>query len=245
LDNDGFNEYELASIKNIHSIAKEKNSPLKFTINLCLYDFQEKDLEKLMDTINRNFVSSEHYLRLNNKPVIYIFWTGYLDGSKKHVELLEKNCNGFIKVANSLRLKEKDENEKTFGLFDGYCLYSPLELIAEKNWEKLWQQAYETNVKDDEVRVITVSPGYDDSHLKDDEREDNTYRVVERNNGKTYKRMIDFALSQKTPPHMAVLTSFNEYHENTHIEPSVDNGTLYMDMTKDFILKGKKKWDGR
>lgn len=54
---------------------------------------------------------------------------------------------------------------------------------------------------------------------------------------KTYERMQNSALGLNPAPHYVVVTSFNEFHENTHIEPSEKYGDLYLKSTKAFKEK--------
>ena len=41
---------------------------------------------------------------------------------------------------------------------------------------------------------------------------------------------------------MVMISTFNEYHENTHIEPSRNHGSLYLNMTQEFVQEGKRRW---
>ncbi len=83
--------------------------------------------------------------------------------------------------------------------------------------------------------MVTVSPGYDDHALMDAKRDGNLYRTVARRDGEVYARSLEFAASLSPPPHFIMVSTFNEYHENTHIEMSANNGELYPRMTRDFI----------
>jgi hypothetical protein len=62
----------------------------------------------------------------------------------------------------------------------------------------------------------------------------NRYRKVPRRGLKTYEEMQDFASRLQPAPDLVVITSFNEFHENTHIEPSKRLGSLYLRSTKAF-----------
>ena len=53
----------------------------------------------------------------------------------------------------------------------------------------------------------------------------------------TYERMQKAALALTPMPEYIIVTSFNEFHENTHIEPSEKFGDLYLNSTKDFKEK--------
>jgi hypothetical protein len=92
-------------------------------------------------------------------------------------------------------------------------------------------------------RMATVSPGYDDGALDDPRRTGNPYRVVPRHGGATYRETMDFVEGLDPAPHFVLVSTFNEMHENTHIEPSQHNGSLYVDMTRDFVSRLKRRHD--
>lgn len=66
--------------------------------------------------------------------------------------------------------------------------------------------------------------------------------MIEREHGKTYQRMMEFALSIQDRPDLILVSTFNEYHENTHIESSLHHGSLYMELTGQFIVRAREKW---
>jgi hypothetical protein len=46
--------------------------------------------------------------------------------------------------------------------------------------------------------------------------------------------MQQVALNLEPSPDLVVITSFNEFHENTHIEPSVEFGDTFLRSTRSF-----------
>ena len=50
-----------------------------------------------------------------------------------------------------------------------------------------------------------------------------------------------FCLDQKTPPHITLISTFIEYHENTHIGPTTTFGEAYLRQTARFIAALKRK----
>jgi hypothetical protein len=126
-------------------------------------------------------------------------------------------------------------------MFQGFAPFSPLELAAADKWSEAWDAAYAAADRAGmQYRIATVCPGYDDHALDDPRRFGNRFRRVPRLNGETYAKSIAWLEGLAVPPHLAIVSTFNEMHENTHIEPSIRNGMRYVDMTKDFVARIKQ-----
>jgi len=72
--------------------------------------------------------------------------------------------------------------------------------------------------------VAAVSPGFDDRQI----REPGT--VVDRAGGATYDRSWQAALA--VDPAWILVSSWNEWHEGSEIEPSVEHGRRYLEATR-------------
>jgi hypothetical protein len=236
LDSDGLNEHELISIEHLFEIAATRGSKLRFAIELAPYTLEPDELEGAIHLIRTSFMMKSNYLRLNQAPMLFWFWSSAADGNKPLLEQLVASTAGLHNIALSTRLPQGGrEQGMTNGLFQGFAPFSPLELAAEEHWDAVWTQAYRAaDVAGMTYRVATVSPGYDDRDLNDERRLGNRYRFVPRRDGETYRRMIDFVVGLKPQPDLVIVSTFNEYHESSHIEPSLDNGSRYIDMTRQF-----------
>jgi len=76
------------------------------------------------------------------------------------------------------------------------------------------------------VWVSSVTPGFDDSHLLDRR----TPRIIERRDAAVYDEQWSNAI--ETGADWIVVTSWNEWWENTEIEPGERYGRLYLDRTR-------------
>jgi hypothetical protein len=83
------------------------------------------------------------------------------------------------------------------------------------------------------VWAATVSPGYDDRALV--AADGRTPRVSERQDGAYYDAQWRAAI--RAGADWVVVTSWNEWWENTHIEPSVKYGDLYARRTREWATK--------
>lgn len=95
-------------------------------------------------------------------------------------------------------------NKKTY---DALRHYSP----DKENWKFLSQWAHENN----KIFVPCVGPGYSDDRV----RPWNKHNYKDRENGGYYDKMFRSAIESK--PTTIRITSFNEWHEGTQIEPAI------------------------
>ena len=85
--------------------------------------------------------------------------------------------------------------------------------------------------------VVPVMPGYIDSHLGRDDP-----MVHPRNNGRLYHEQWQHALAQK--PELILVYSWNEYFEQSAIEPTAVWGDSYLRWTKCYIAHAHKGTTG-
>jgi glycosyltransferase involved in cell wall biosynthesis len=243
----GINSYEKATIENLFRVANAVGTNLHFAIQLCPAGCSTVDFLRAVDHVSAHFVGNSHYLHLQGRPVLYVFWTGELDGRRQDINQMKESLVNFVRIATSLRpYDSRGEQKKTMGLFDGFSLFSPLDICNPARWHDTWKTVYDSgSAGNRHLRIFTVSPGYDDSQLGDFARRSNLRRKIPRNSGQTYRAMLDCALALDPFPHQVLISSFNEYHENSHIEPSLNRGFRYMEMTREFIETARKRWGWR
>ena len=113
-------------------------------------------------------------------------------------------------------------------------------MSTKKNWKYLWEKSLKMQMQNSmKFNVATVTPGYNDSHLLDEKRLGNKFRKVSRDNLETYKATWDFVLKNIKNIDFINISTFNEFHEETHIEPTIDFGDIYIKETKKYISKIK------
>jgi hypothetical protein len=193
--------------------------------------------------IKDKFLSSDAALQFNGKPVLFVFWTKAMNRDHRVMQTIRKLSDGAVRIALSAHGSDpRNEARSLSPLFDGYGLFSPLTVGPAAQWEASWQAAYDAGAAmPGHCRVMTLSPGYDDTPLQDPNRQNNPIRTVPRDEGAVYKRMIDFTLDRKAAPHITLISTFNEYHENTHIEPTTTFGDAYLRQTARFVGALKRK----
>jgi glycosyltransferase involved in cell wall biosynthesis len=243
IDSGGPNPIELVGIQHVFDLAARRKRKFELAIQISAYGASTEDLQRVIRMIETLYAKRDNYLTLNGRPVLFWFWSGVLDGDPTYVKTCSIAAENFCNVAASLRLPAgAEESRLTFGMFDGMTPFSPLELSSAEQWETVWADAYAASEKANfPVRVATICPGYDDHALDDNDRRGNPYRDVPRRAGDTYKRGMAFVETLAGPPDLIVISTFNEFHENTHIEPSTFHGDLYVELTRDFVSRLKKQ----
>ena len=237
IDRFGANATELRSIRNLFDICARRQSKLRFVIQLSPYDDDAEQIQVAIALIRKTFMDREHYLQIDGKAVLFWFWSSAFDGNGALFEAMAELAGDFRNIVLSLRLpKGIEESRYTFGFFEGFGLFSPLEVSSEANWERTWQNAIDVaRTAGMHYEIVSVSPGYDDHALQDPQRAGNPYRTVPRLDGETYARTVGFVESLAKPPDIVVVSTYNEFHENTHIEASARHGYRYIEMTREFV----------
>ncbi len=161
------------------------------------------------------------YMRLNGKPVVVLWatdavplrtWAGILEQVEPEAV--------FLGMGYSLANLEVFDGLHAYGVFNipdlagtvretGRAVHN-YSLLDEDPAPRLW--------------AATVQPGYDDRLLPDREGE-----LQAREDGAFYRRTFEAALA--SDPDWIFITSWNEWWENTHIEPSVAFGDQYLEIT--------------
>lgn len=98
--------------------------------------------------------------------------------------------------------------------------------------------------------VAAVGPGYDHSAVPG-----RTPLVREREDGAFYRSSWEWILSRplRVRPAIAVVETWNEWHEGTDIAPSLESGRQYVDITREYadrwrareVLRPAGPWSGR
>lgn len=156
-------------------------------------------------------------------PLFYVY-DSYLVPSRDWSRVLVRGGGGlrdreqedvedFLVIA--LVLHDRHMKEVKRSGFDGFYTYFASELVSEaakpSNWLSYSRYADANNL----LFIPSVGPGYIDTSI----RPWNGGMTVERREGGTYRDKFEQAIATSCP--IVSLTSFNEWHEGTQIEPAV------------------------
>lgn len=198
------------------------------------------ELNNLLEKISKE----KSTLKIKNKPVLFVYTRALKQFNKKE----------WTEIIRELKIKPiiiaDTNNKKIIELFDGAHNYCPLHAyLMRKKADKFYKGIINECKKQGKITSYTVMPGYDDRVLK--RKHSIKYQLwqlahlskkeffVPRKNGKTYRELWNQAL--KINPDWVLITSFNEWHEGTEIEPSKEYSDLYLKITKEYSDKFKRQ----
>lgn len=182
-----------------------------------------------------------------NRPVFFVY-DSYLFKADEWASVLTVDGKQTLRgtdddaIVIGLWVKENEQNYMLKGGFDGFYTYFATVGFTygctPKNWSLLGQWAKEN----DKLFIPCVAPGYVDLRI----RPWNGMNKRDREGGAYYDRM--WAAAIKAKPDYVAITSFNEWHEGTQIEPAVPkqiDSFLYQDykpLEPDAYLKRTAEW---
>ena len=181
------------------------------------------------------------------RPVFFLY-DSYLTAASEWADLLAPNGKDTLRKSKydsaviGLWVKENDGKFMTNGFFDGFYSYFASDGFeygsTTKNWPKLASFARANKL----MFIPSVGPGYIDTRI----RPWNNNTTRSRDGGRYYDKMFQAAID--CAPGLISVTSYNEWHEGTQIEPAIpktiDGYTYesYLPQPPDYYLKRTAHW---
>ncbi|MDD4847252.1 MAG: glycoside hydrolase family 99 protein [Bacteroidales bacterium] len=204
------------------------------------------NLEYIFD----RYAAHPAFYRYHNKSFFYVY-----DSYKLPIEEWQKllTCDGELTIRNTpldgfylgLWVEEDEQRFFTETGFDGFYTYFASSGFVYGSTPEHWPQMADFAQNNQLIFVPCVGPGYSDTRI----RPWNRHNQRERQKGKYYEEM--FRAAAAVHPKIIGITSFNEWHEGTQIEPAIakriENFTykdyeglppqFYINKTKELILE--------
>jgi hypothetical protein len=177
------------------------------------------------------------FFRVDGKPVIFIYgrvmgevapsqWPAIVLGTR------QRTGRDFLLIADGYR-------EEYARVFDGLHIYNPCGWVQKKPPDVLramsrrfYTLAVGLAKRHGRIACMTIIPGYDDTKIR-------TPGInAERQGGETYRVLWEEAI--RSDPDWIIITSFNEWHEGSEIEPSLEHGDQYIRMTGRYAKQFKE-----
>ncbi len=188
------------------------------------------DLLYLLNKYGRH----QAWLTLEGRPVFFIYGRALneikLDGWKQVIaEVNRRHPGGAIFIGDRI-------SQEAAEIFDGIHTYNVTSRTKGMTPDQLreWaKQFYPATVKTAgrKIAAVTVIPGYDDHKLGRPEPRP----ITSRHEGETYRILWEEAIAAN--PDWVLITSWNEWHEGSEIEPSRENGDRELRQTKLFTRR--------
>ena len=175
---------------------------------------------KMIKYIIDNYGNHKAFYKYNDKALFYVY-DSYLTSKKEWSQVLNPNTSETIrgtKYDATIIGLWVNKDEESFFLesgFDGFYTYFASNGFTYgasiDNWEYLSKWAKEKN----KIFIPCVGPGYKDTRV----RPWNSKNSKKREKGLYFDKMFKSAIEKE--PNIIGITSFNEWHEGTQIEPAV------------------------
>jgi len=231
----GPGSYETDTVyKMLRIIQDLKKEGKEFYITIYYEGYEGKaNLKNVIEDLTfvlEEFSDNEGFLKINNQPVIFIYSRAINNIPQDQWDIvlkeIRKKWNNVIFIVDSADI----DFAKNFG---GIHIYN---ICGLKTYPKMeaFLRTIDLNAKQRGIiHVMDIAPGYDDTYVR------HPGFIVDRENGKLYEKLWELALDLN--PDMIVITSWNEWHEATEIEPSIEEGRKYLELTKKWVTLWKER----
>lgn len=177
-----------------------------------------------------NFGTNRSFLKVDGKPVIFAY--GRVMGEvpmaswPEIISQARAQAGDFLLIADGYRAGYTR-------YFDGLHTYNICGEVAGKSGNALRQFAADSFADAvklarscNRISCLTIIPGYDDTKIR------HPGLKADRADGETYRILWDEAI--RANPDWILITSWNEWHEGSEIEPSFEDGDKYIKITGQF-----------
>ena len=219
-------------------IREAENSPVKLTVyyeTVPAVGASEKeqliegvvnDLRYILDS----YADSPAFFKVDGKPVIFVYGRTLAQMDRESwMEAVRR-----IKDSHPVILIGDSASPDWLTVFDGLHDYNPVgAVVAGSDMQEYYQRRVSACRSAGKIAAVTVIPGYDDSRIGR-----TTPIVADREESVLYRRL--WAQAIRSSPDWILITSFNEWHEGSEIEPSRELGSLYMGITSQYAAAFKR-----
>jgi glycoprotein endo-alpha-1,2-mannosidase len=193
------------------------------------YDQTDQAVDDLTYVL-KHYGTSSAFLKVDGKPVIFVYgrvmsqvpppaWPEIIGRARA-------KAGDFLLIADGY-------SERNARLFDGLHTYNICGEVKGKSPAELraWAATHYTNAtklarEHGRIACVTIIPGYDDTKIR------HPGLKADRLDGRVYRVLWDEAINAK--PDWVLITSWNEWHEGSEIEPSLEYGDKYLRLTGDY-----------
>jgi len=179
-----------------------------------------EEFKTLLEYISVNYSEHPAFYKLNGMPFYYLY-NSYKLNYQKWQSILNPDSLSSIRntpldgIFISLWTLRKDGEFALVSGFDGFYTYYATDGFHFGSTTSNWHHMSEYAKENDLIFIPCVGPGYIDTRI----RPWNERNTRNRDNGQYYEKMFMYAIHAN--PDFIGITSFNEWHEGTQIEPAI------------------------
>ncbi|MBN2307478.1 MAG: hypothetical protein JXR94_00820 [Candidatus Hydrogenedentes bacterium] len=181
--------------------------------------------------ILRRYGSHPAFLKVDGKPVIFVY--GRVMGQVPARAWADIITETQAQYSGDFLLIADGYSEGNARLLDGVHTYNICGAVKGKTPEALrtasaewFASAVSLARRHGKVSCITIIPGYDDTKIREPGLN------AERQGGAVYRVLWEEAIA--ADPDWVIITSWNEWHEGSEIEPSWEDGDKYIKLTGEY-----------
>jgi len=189
---------------------------------------------------SKTYFNHEQYLKINNKPVVFIYLTRGFDGDYKsaitelRAELQKEGYELYLIGDQVYWQSPYEESEKglmkQFDAITAYNMHSSVPDIDINFVEKVSKKYEEWFEAADSLGVDfipNVMPGFDDTAVRPEAKHPVIIRDLNQ-----FRYFCEEARKYLSDKNMILITSWNEWHEYTQIEPDQNYSEQYLEVIK-------------
>jgi len=200
------------------------------------YALQHGDVTSQLGAFLAQYQGDPSFLHWNDKPVIFFWSPQSLPGGVAAWGAIRKQLDPGHNQVWSVDATDKaylDVFDTVHFFSGGKWRVSTNVAAVDSQWRGI-TDSYNAAHGTDRLWTADVIPGWDESRIQPPRP---SPKVFPRNGGTAYEDNWKAALASN--PDMIAITSYNEWFEDTQIEPSVSYGTQYLDITRQYAAAWK------
>ena len=200
-----------------------------------------EDFEYLAET----FFDEPNYLHIDDRPVVFLYLGFAFQGDVAGAFEEAAEAAGVTPyVLADIEYGDTFDTLPILDVADGITAYNPYPAVedADEVFEDHYRGGLEamhlaTNVLGTDFFPVAL-PGYNDTLITHVDREPNP---VLESSPERYERVCEWLQPHLADAEAVLVTSFNEWYEDTQIEPNETVGTGYLDLTADYLATGQSE----
>jgi len=247
----GINSFEDKSLEKIIKIAERYD----FKISIYYESYRPWNPLKMNEVVNElsyiitKYSKSSIFLKVDEKPVIFIH---AIESHERKPEFWLQVRRSLEEKVNATYLIGDTRNPEYLHVFDGFHTYIELNRDNMKNTYIFYNNSMKVGLIgqdfskaiailksgnpikiQEKILFYTIIPGYDDRKIR------SPGNYIDRADGETYRAFWRDAL--ESGARHILITSWNELHEGTEIEPTREYVFLFLDITREYASMLKQK----